>query len=63
MEKVVPWGVSGIPYHPDTFQSLSEGRVEVAFDNPRTRFILAYYQVNELRGVSPASLNELRALV
>ncbi|MGW5532430.1 hypothetical protein [Streptomyces xanthochromogenes] len=55
--------MSGIPYHPDTFQALSEDRVEVAYDDPHIRFTLAYYQVNELCGVSPVSMEELRAFV
>ncbi|MCM1967759.1 hypothetical protein [Streptomyces sp. G1] len=62
VEKIVPWGVSGIPHHPDTLQPLVEDRVEVAYDDRRIRFTLAYYQVNELRGVTPVSLEELRAL-
>ncbi|UQI44599.1 hypothetical protein M1P56_09700 [Streptomyces sp. HU2014] len=54
--------MSGIPHHPDTLQPLVEDRVEVAYDDRRIRFTLAYYQVNELRGVTSVSLEELRAL-
>jgi len=54
------WGVSGVLYDPRTVQPVpGDELVDVPYEDPHIRWVLAARQVVELQGVTPVNLEDL----
>ncbi|MBT2394364.1 hypothetical protein J7E87_34440 [Streptomyces sp. ISL-1] len=63
VEEPIPWGVSGVLYHPDALRPITvpgtEPTIQLAFDDPRARWIIATRRVDSLHNVTPVALDDL----